>query len=262
MRIASQTADGGIHSDIVFAGDFSFAPFMPLHDGDSGALQIATSNADSELQYIVKLQTPELACNEFMYHKVALALGLHTQEVKLFEGIQNHPFAAGIRYSPNAHKFNLENADDANQRDFFAFEILYVILNEEDSAEFHIDEGQRVFKLDNAASFNLDAVFAQLVLQNGSPALIEQWYQWRTQLTEYDKYKIMLRLLSDRHGAAAVQSVREIVARFASLDEAALLDAYSTLSVIYPPWFSDYYHEFILIRQAECQRFLREGFSG
>lgn len=262
MHTARQTADGGVDSDIVFADDFSFVPYLPTHGGDSGALQIATSKADSKLQYIVKSETPELACNEFIYHKITLALGLHTQEVKLFTGIPNRPYAAGIRYSPKAQKFYLINADDANKRDFFAFAMLYVVLNEEDSEEFYLDEAQRVFKLDNAASFNLDTIYTQMVLQNSSPSLIAQWRQRRIQLTEYDKYSILLRILSDKYGATAQQSAMALIERFSSFDEAVLRDAYTTLDASYPPWFSDYYHAFILFRQSECRRFLQGGFKG
>lgn len=258
MHPVAQTASSGLGSDVVFSDNFSFAPFMPMRDGDSGKLQIATSKVDSDLQYIVKSETPELACNEFMYHKIALSLGMHTQEVKLFKGIPKHPYAAGIRYSPRAEKFYLENADETNQRDFYAFEMLYVILNEEDSEEFYIDERQRVFKLDNAASFNLDFFSAQLMLQTSNLTSIAQWRQSRVHLTEYGKYGIILRLLSEKHGAAAQQSALELIERFTIFDETALMDAFATLDASYPSWFSDYYLEFIIIRKATCQRFLQE----
>lgn len=58
-----------------------FSPFPhPLHpdeDGDSGAMELANLKDDPLLQYVIKGKRtyPEIACNEFMYHKVATALG-------------------------------------------------------------------------------------------------------------------------------------------------------------------------------------------
>lgn len=245
--------------DILDAADFTFAPFMPEREGDSGALQMATLKVDSRIQYIIKSATPELACNEFMYHKIASALGLYTQEVKLFRGILNCPYAAGIRYSPKAQKFICADADIANRHDFYRFETLYVILNEEDSEEYYIDELNRVFKLDNAASFHINYYFAGVAFSKKKlSAKTEHSLHSMLMHTEYAKYNILHRIIIDKHGEEAGKVCMEMYERFAAFDETLLDAAYKTLDSIYPSWLSDYYCEFIQIRKAECERFVRE----
>ena len=66
-------------SNFIDARGFTFQPLLhPLHPdevGDSGAMELATSKTDSSEQYVIKRNIyPEIACNEFMYHKVATAL--------------------------------------------------------------------------------------------------------------------------------------------------------------------------------------------
>ena len=153
--------------NIYNAKDFDFVPYNPSLGSGSGALFLATSETDPQIQYVIKSESPELACNEFMYHKIVSALGLHTQEVKLFQGTKWSKFAAGIRFSQHAKPYLYEESTDANRCDFFSFLALYVILNEEDSQEFYIDGQDRVFKLDNAAAFNLTPMLAPAITLAG-----------------------------------------------------------------------------------------------
>lgn len=243
-------------SDILYAADFSFAPYLPNREGDSGALLLATAKVDSTVQYIVKSETAELACNEFLYHKIATLLGLHTQEVKLFRDAPSHRFAAGSRYSPNAIPYRLEGSDKANRHDFFCFEALYIILNEEDSEEFYIDEKQRVFKLDNAAAFCMDYFFADALLQRPGSEMSKKLQTSKLQYTCEQQYLMLLKTLSKKHGDEAADDAVDMFMSFAELDEAALHDAYATLDAIYPAQFSSYYRAFIAIRKAACQRFV------
>lgn len=247
------------HTDILQAVDFSFEPYRQDDLGDSGKLFLATSKQNPSIQYVVKSETPELACNEFIYHKIASELGLYTQEVKLFVGMRDGKYSAGIRYSPNAKNFNYDTADDAARHDFYVFQMLYVILNEEDSMEFYIDEKNRVFKLDNAASFNIDCFFASGAFSNNE--LSENFQKklfHKMHFTEYSKYRIMIEILSEKFGAQAENSCMGFLKRFAMLDEVTLNPAYDALDEIYPNWLSDYYCEFIRIRKNECIRFLCE----
>ena len=250
-------------SNILNAKDFTFAPYTPGVGSDSGALHLAASKADPQIQYVIKSASPELACNEFMHHKITAALGLHTQEVKLFRGVRESKYAAGIRYSPDARAFDLVNCSEANRRDFFAFHTLYTILNEEDSQEFFIDGQGRVFKLDNAAAFNLNLyTLAALVRPDINAgqveAFIKNMMQASLQFTEYDKYAIIRRVLIDKFGPDSESACLEMFKRFADFDDSVLDEAYESLDAIYPEWLSDYFCEFILIRQDECKRYLRE----
>lgn len=102
-----------------------------------------------------------------MYHKVAVALGLYTQDVKLIAGSRDYRRAVAIRYVPDAQEFRLDGSSEENYRAYFEFEALFTILNEEDSHEYYIDEHERLFKLDNAASFNVQQ--ATIMRFDGDP---------------------------------------------------------------------------------------------
>ena len=110
--------------------DFTLSQFTPGVGGDSGALTLATLTADPRVQYVIKSGFPEIACNEFMYHHVAAALGLYTQETNLFMGMAGAKYAVAIRYVPNAIKFSHDEADERSRRTFYEFKTLYLILNE------------------------------------------------------------------------------------------------------------------------------------
>ena len=104
--------------NFIDARKFTFSPFPHPHHpdepGDSGTLELATSKIDPNEQYIVKSGYPELGCNELMYHKVAKALGLYTQEAKLVSGNKSYRRAAAIRYVPNAREFDLKTSSPEN----------------------------------------------------------------------------------------------------------------------------------------------------
>ena len=121
------------NSNYIDARNFIFKPFPhPLHPdevGDSGAMEFAASKNDSREQYVIKRGNayPEIASNEFMYHKIATALGLYTQDVKLINGNKDYRRSAAIRYVPNAREFSLKESDDKNYKAFFEFPSLLVL---------------------------------------------------------------------------------------------------------------------------------------
>ncbi len=246
-------------NNILNAKGFNLQSFQPHeHEGDSGSLQLATSKTDERIQYVVKSDMYGLACNEFMYHKVAAALGLYTPEVKLIIGLPGHKQAAGIRYISNMQKFVHNDGNETNCCDDYLFQTLYVILNEEDSQEYYIDEQGRLFKLENAASFNIDFAFHDQITK-GRNAGLDKMFRNRLELVEYDKYKIIPNLLAEHYGETAKQTCFSMFERFAAIDELLLDEAYITLDKVYPKVLSDYYCEFILVRKALCERFLREN---
>lgn len=62
--------------DVVETRDFVFVPFDPLNRvGDSGTLLLAKRKANRKEQYVVKHAFTDCACNEFVYTKLAQAMG-------------------------------------------------------------------------------------------------------------------------------------------------------------------------------------------
>jgi hypothetical protein len=253
-----------VADNFIDARDFAFQPFPhPLHpdeDGDSGAMELATAKADPLLQYVIKGKGtyPEVACNEFMYHKVAAALGLYTQDVKLIAGNRDYRRAAAIRYVPEARKFRLDGSSVENYRTYFEFEALFVILNEEDSHEYYLDGQGRLFKLDNAASFHAEQ--ATIMMLDGNPLgrFFVPNISAPLNAVGFNYYRGMYEIFRERYGQAAVESYLVLIQRFAELDETAFCEAYGDLDKQYPKALGRYYDEFIRIRKEICRRFLGE----
>jgi hypothetical protein len=252
------------NSNFIDARRFTFAPFPhPLHPdvtGDSGALEFAVSKKAPDEQYIVKCggEYPEVAANEFMYHKVADALGLYTQDVFLIDGSHDYRRSAAIRYVPNAKLFGLENSSEENFSAFFEFEALYVILNEGDSHEYYIDGDGRLFKLDNADSFTVEQ--ATVLRFDGNP--IGRFFipdiNAPLNSVGYDYYGNMYQAYSRKYGKEAGHAYLTTIHRFADIDQSLLDEAYTDLEKQYPLALCRYYDEAIRIRRNTCRKFLVE----
>ena len=251
-------------ANFIDARRLSFEPFPhPLHPddvGDSGELELATAKADPSERYIIKRghTYPEVASNEFLYHKVAVALGLYTQDVKLIEGSKDYRRSAAIRYVPNARLFSLKESSPENFRAYFEFEALFVILNERDSHEYYLDESGRMFKLDNAASFTVEQI--TLLYFDGDPMGRFFLPDIRVPLNAVDYYMYggMYERFMEAYGQVAADAYLSVMQRFSEFDESVLDDAYAALAKQYPKPLIDYYTEFIRIRKKACQTFIDE----
>ena len=237
---------------------FTFKLFPhPLHPddiGDSGALQLATSKTDPLTQYIVKNGFPELGCNEFMYHKVASALGLYTQNAKRFKNKQ-YKNAAAVRYVPNARLYRHSEASLENRKAFYSFEALFCILNETDSHEYYLDGDDRLFKLDNAASFKLDLSPAAqaLSMMSGGADIFSGARE-----TESEKYELTRICLIRECGQEADEPYTETFQRFAELDMEVFDEAADALEKNYPSYIVGYLYNFIKYRIKSCRQYIDE----
>lgn len=240
--------------------DFDFQPFNPTADGDSGVLQLATRKENPAEQYLVKSTYSDLACNEFMYHKVAATLGLYTQEAKLFQPSAQMPYAVGIHYENSARRINVETdcpVGSSNFADFIGFQALYVILGESDSEEYYTDSAGRLFKLDNAASFavsNLDIMMLDRLPEDDAISM----FQKKLNDNDYGMFSLTLQGVVDRHGEAGKAAYIAMIERFSSIDEAPIDEAVDLLGEVYPLVLSEYYYAFVQYRKALCGRFLSE----
>lgn len=251
--------------NFIDARKLNFKPFQhPLHPpdetGDSGSLEFAVSKTDADEQYIVKRGDtyPEIACNEFMYHKVASALGMYTQDVKLISGNKEYHRAAAIRYVPNAREYDIDSSTEENLRAFLGFEALYVILNEDDSHEYYLDERGLLFKLDNAASFTVQQTTIMLIEGNPIGRFFIPDINNPLNAVGYDYYNLMYDAFLKKHGKGAVEAYLSAIRRFAELDETVFYEAYGDLEKLYPQALGHYYNDCIRIRKDTCRKFLTE----
>jgi hypothetical protein len=246
--------------NIIQESDFSYEVYRPSVGGDSGVLMLATKMSDPSIQYIVKCQVDWNPVSEFIYHKVAAALGLYTQEVKLFKKLMESKYACGIRYCGNAEKVGHIRANDPIHRDYFKFMALFQILNEEDSEEFYIDKDNRFFKLDNAEAFMLSITCGLLIKKAKTKsqwvkmAIDEELEKYQTKIN-FEFYTLMDTQLSDVFGAEAIGIYRNTFRQFSDLDLSILDHAFASLDRVYPKTFSEYLRHYLENRQTACREF-------
>ena len=195
-----------------------------------------------------------------MYQKIADALGLHTKEVRLVKPNRQFRFAVGIQYSPEARMPDIEK--DILPRisrfsDFIAFQTLYVILNEEDSQELFVDSEQGLlFKLDNAASFNVGEMDIAYLFYYSEEESIA-YFKRKLSYTEYNKYSILLRLITEKYGEAGRNMCLSAFEKFAELDETRFEDDFDAIGEVYSIVLSEYYWAFVISRKSLCKRYLQ-----
>jgi len=145
---------------------------------------------------------------------------------------------------PNAREFRLKTSNEANFRAFFEFEALFVILNEDDSHEYYLDEQGRMFKLDNAAAFTVRQT--TVLYFDGSP------------LGRFFVPDINAPLNAVGYNWYGLKAYLSMIQRFSEFDETVLYEAYSALEKQYPKALTQYYDKCIRIRKEPCRRFLHE----
>ena len=250
------------NDELLNKDDFTFDIFSTNEIGDSGVLKIATLKSDKTVQYIIKSESSVFGCNEFMYHHVAKALGLYTQEVRLFKNEDGKVlYPVGIRYADGIKGFSYKKAkNDENKRDFHRFETLYYILNEEDSHEYYTDKHGKLFKLDNAAAFNMTFMTYGFVTTKSNDLPVEFRHCGEYAMRNADRvmYDIYIESLPKYYGQEAVEISMETFRAFSELDMSLLENAFVTLGKVYPAAIVNYYREFLLVRKNECKQFVLE----
>jgi len=246
--------------NIIQERDFQYEVFKPSVGSDSGVLMLAKKLNNESVQYVVKCQVDWNPASEFIYHKIAVALGLYTQEVKLFKSLLESKYACGIRYCANARKAGDFDAADEIGGDFIRFSALYQILDEEDSEEYYTDEDGRLFKLDNAEAFLLSCTCNMLIKKAKTKS---QWIKMAIdeELEKYINkqngtfYSMLADKISEVFDSEAVGIYLDTFVRFAELDLSVLDEAFVSLDKVYPKTFSEYLRLYLRARQPLCREF-------
>jgi len=183
---------------------------------------------------------------------------MYTQDVKLIIGNRDYRRSAAICYVPSIKEFSLKTSSEENFKAYFEFEALYVILNEADSHEYYLDEQERLFKLDNAASFNVEPTTVMKLDGNPIGHLLLPDINAPLNNVCYDYYEIVYEQILEKHGKKAIEAYLSAIKRFSEFDETVLFEAYADLEKQYPKVLSFYYDDFIKIRKDVCRKFLDE----
>lgn len=150
--------------DVVRTADFIFSPFgSPEQEGDSGALLLARRKTNRKEQYVIKHAYTDCACNEFVYTKLAQAMGYTMPAALLFQlssGEKRRCFKTeyiiGLRHldleieSPSYTEIR-EKA--VNWKEYFSFLGMYVMFSESDSFETPLAKDGMIYRIDTTDAF-------------------------------------------------------------------------------------------------------------
>ena len=148
--------------DIVQTADYVFARFSEP-EGDSGRLLVAKQKSNRKVQYLVKHEYTDCACNEFVYTKLAQAMGYCMPDAVLFQlstGEKRTYFKT--EYIIGERLLNVVNAAPTyaeirekaeNWQQYFCFYGLYAMLLESDGLEVLLADDHRIYRVDTTDAF-------------------------------------------------------------------------------------------------------------
>ena len=146
--------------DIAQTADFAFSEIQ--HDGDSGQL-LAKRKSTQRDQYLVKHEFSDCACNDFIYTKLAQAMGYCMPDAVLFQlspGEKRSYFKTeyiiGERYLnviDSAPTYETVREQAKNWTHYFAFCSLYAITGEGDGIEILLADDHKIYRVDTTDAF-------------------------------------------------------------------------------------------------------------
>ena len=153
--------------DVRVLDDFKVTPFAQERgSGDSGSLLLATNRNDPSEQYVLKHEFCHNAANEYVFSKLALAIGAKVPDTKLF--IQNGlPEFSPLRsvYIVGSRLFEVKDespslktmmAEAENWRDYFYHATLSFLVGEDDPEPLLLGADGYVYRLDASEAFSMD----------------------------------------------------------------------------------------------------------
>lgn len=261
-------------SDVVQTADFTFSK-AEKQGCDSGTLLLAKRKANRSERYLVKHAYTDCACNEFVYTKLAQAMGYCMPDAVLFQlspGEKRPYFKSeyiiGEKYlnvldaAPSYEKVR----DQAkNWEQYFVFYGLYALTGESDGVEILFADDHQIYRVDTTDAFPLSnwqldtaginqeingvnpyaVTKDQLLSQNFSHALNGSscdW--WLEKCLEIDP-----------------QSTQNFLEPFARIQEVRsdYIDTFlNALCYFYPDFIGDYFKLYISALQKQCADYLKK----
>lgn len=262
--------------DVKQTADFTFSSFDPLpHAGDSGPLLLARQKANRQNQYVVKHACTDCACNEFIYTKLALAMGYTMPEAVLFQlsptekrNYFKTEYLIGIQYLDleiEAPSYTEIREKAANWKEYFSFLGMYAMFGEADSFETPLAKDSKIYRIDTTDAFpisvwQLDDAGINMDINGTNPYVVR-----KKQLLSSDFSHILLQSWCDSY----FESCREkdeigtsyFLEPFAHIQEIRqdyIDDFLNTLCYFYPDFIGEYFKLYISALQKQCAKYLKE----
>ena len=264
-------------SDVVQSADFVFSPIKPLDRvGDSGPLLLAKLKADRSQRYLVKHAYTDCAANEFVYTKLAQAMGTKMPDAVLFqisEGEKRKYFKTeyiiGLKYLDLAIEnpsYQQIREQALNWQDYFRFRAMYDMLQESDSFETPLAADGLIYRVDTTDAFPLsDCLLSRaglnIEMENGINVKetvrqyilhLEYDQLWKNQ--DFDR---TLRRLVELHGEEGIPYFLESFALIQEIKNDDIDDFLNTLCYFYPDFIGDYFKLFIAALQRKSYEYLK-----
>lgn len=260
--------------DVVQTADFVFSQALK-HQGDSGKLLLAQRKGHPEEQYLVKHAYTDCACNEFIYTKLAQAMGYPMPDARLFwlspeekRRCFQTEYIIGTRYLTVVDKgpsYETIRKQAKNWKDFFAFFALYCITGEADGVEILLANDGIIYRVDTTdafplSTFQLDFAGINLEINGCNP-----YAATRVQLLNWDLSGILNAAICDWELEKALETdpesrpyFLEPFARIQEIRRDYIDDFLNTLCYFYPDYIGEFYKRYILALQKQCAGYLKE----
>lgn len=264
-------------SDVKMTTDFTFASFTPFEQiGDSGHLLLAKCKSDRSQRYIIKHEYTDCAANEFVYTKLAQAMGFKMPNAVLFQISENEKrkhfkseyilgtsFLDVVLKDPSYEQIR-ENA--LNWEDFFHFKAMFDMFLESDGFETPIAKDGYLYRIDTSASFNLPIYvfdFGGINQEFRCMNPKEYFVKYINQISYDDLWQCIdfnssLERLIQTYDADGKRPYMETFSLIQDIHSDYIDDFLNTLCYFYPDFIGDYYKQFILALQKRSEIFLKE----
>ena len=263
--------------DVARTGDFTFSPIRPEgRVGDSGPLLLAKRKSDRGDRYLVKHAYTDCACNEFVYTKLAQAMGYRMPDAVLFQFSEGEKrtcfkteYVIGERYltvvdaAPTYEKIR-ERAK--NWEHYFAFYGLYSLTGESDGMELLLAEDGLLYRVDTADAFpisnrQLDAAGIDREMGGRNPHEM-----LRSQLLSDDLSQALNRSWCDLHLESCLErapdcrpAFLEPFARIQGVRAEEIDDFLNTFCYFYPDFVGEYFKRYLSALQKQCWDYYKEN---
>jgi len=214
---------------------------------------LESNDVDAKRKYLVKHAYCDCAANEFIYTKLALAMGMKMPEVVLFQisdGEQRRCFTT--EYIIGAKYLDLQIPDPTyqqirehavNWQDYFRFLATYNMFLECDSLEMPLASDGYLYRVDTTSSFIIcehDLFSAGLNIEYDGMNIKEETRKYILNKEQFISWT------DDRFDYA----IQEIDAHYID-------DILNTLCYFYPDFIGDYYKKFISKLQKRSLEYLK-----
>ena len=265
-----------ISKEVIQTADYIFSSIKPLDRiGDSGSLLLAKCKSDRNLCYFVKHAYADCAANEFVYTKLAQAMGTKMPDAVLFQisdGEKRRYFQTeyiiGLKYlditieAPTYSQIR-EQAD--NWQDFFRFRAMYDMFLESDSFETPLVSDGFIYRVDTTDAFplcdlHLSQAGLNIVVNGNNVKEIVQKYVESieyNQLWKYTKFENTMNQLAENCGKEGNTYFSEPFNRIQEVSNDYIDDFLNTLCYIYPDFIGDYFKSFIAALQKKSREYLK-----